>query len=236
MALYSLTVDLLMKSASFEKTSENAARVVKRDMDTIQSSMSNAARRGADARLSRFPYRTATLRLGPAEGYMGAVVEWPADRPGFAGEGARGARAPRCPEDVADQGCMGGERRPGQAVRRAVVRGQALPRDAAASRCGSDGGRLPEGTSTDVARPAADTRTAAAGPASGRGGGEGAGAGQGSAGAAPVSVVKRGGRRMRQALGWSSGGRTVGHRNRMAHWSLKPLPRPIARCDATVIN
>ncbi|KAK6696917.1 hypothetical protein SNK04_014477 [Fusarium graminearum] len=77
-----------------------------------------------------------------------------------------------------------------QALRRAVVRGQALPRDAAASRCGSDGGRLPGGTSAAAARPAADSRTAAAGPPSGRGGGEGAGAGQGSAGANPPAGGK----------------------------------------------
>ncbi|WP_414609887.1 tape measure protein, partial [Stenotrophomonas pavanii] len=48
MSLYTLTVDLLLKSGSFERDSGKAARVVQRDMATIQSSMSDAARRGAD--------------------------------------------------------------------------------------------------------------------------------------------------------------------------------------------
>ena len=45
MSLYTLTVDLLLKSGSFERDSGKAARVVQRDMATIQSSMSDAARR-----------------------------------------------------------------------------------------------------------------------------------------------------------------------------------------------
>ncbi len=48
MSLYTLTVDLLLKSGSFERDSGKAARVVQRDMAAIQSSMSDAARRGAD--------------------------------------------------------------------------------------------------------------------------------------------------------------------------------------------
>ncbi len=44
MSLYTLTVDLLLKSGSFERDSGKAARVVKRDMDTIQSSMEYARR------------------------------------------------------------------------------------------------------------------------------------------------------------------------------------------------
>ncbi|WP_256647528.1 tape measure protein [Stenotrophomonas maltophilia] len=48
MSLYTLTVDLLLKSGSFERDSGKAARVVQRDMSAIQSSMSEAARRGAD--------------------------------------------------------------------------------------------------------------------------------------------------------------------------------------------
>lgn len=48
MSLYTLTVDLLLKSGSFERDSGKAARVVQRDMATIQTSMSGAARRGAD--------------------------------------------------------------------------------------------------------------------------------------------------------------------------------------------
>lgn len=48
MSLYTLTVDLLLKSGSFERDSGKAARVVQRDMATIQTSMSDAARRGAD--------------------------------------------------------------------------------------------------------------------------------------------------------------------------------------------
>lgn len=48
MSLYTLTVDLLMKTGAFERDSGKAARMVKRDMATIQSSMSEASRRGAD--------------------------------------------------------------------------------------------------------------------------------------------------------------------------------------------
>lgn len=48
MSLYTLTVDLLLKSGSFERDSGKAARVVQRDMATIQTSMSEASRRGAD--------------------------------------------------------------------------------------------------------------------------------------------------------------------------------------------
>lgn len=48
MSLYTLTVDLLLKSGSFERDSGKAARVVQRDMSSIQAAMSESARRGAD--------------------------------------------------------------------------------------------------------------------------------------------------------------------------------------------
>jgi len=48
MSLYTLTVDLLLKSGAFERDSGKAARVVQRDMSSIQSAMSESARRGAD--------------------------------------------------------------------------------------------------------------------------------------------------------------------------------------------
>lgn len=48
MSLYTLTVDLLLKSGSFERDSGKAARIVQRDMSSIQAAMSESARRGAD--------------------------------------------------------------------------------------------------------------------------------------------------------------------------------------------
>lgn len=63
MSLYTLTVDLLLKSGSFERDSGRAARVVQRDMATIQSSMSDAARRGADEVAAGFR-RVATEAVG----------------------------------------------------------------------------------------------------------------------------------------------------------------------------
>ncbi|WP_423171225.1 tape measure protein [Stenotrophomonas maltophilia] len=81
MALYSLTVDLLMKSASFEKASEKAARVVKRDMEYIQSSMSEATRRGADEVSASFR-RVAFEAVGMAsaltavKAVIGTADEW----------------------------------------------------------------------------------------------------------------------------------------------------------------
>lgn len=81
MSLYTLTVDLLLKSGSFERDSGKAARVVKRDMDTIQSSMSNAARSGADEVSAGFR-RVAleavgmTSALAAVKAVIGKADEW----------------------------------------------------------------------------------------------------------------------------------------------------------------
>ncbi|MBH1826278.1 tape measure protein [Stenotrophomonas maltophilia] len=81
MSLYTLTVDLLFKSGSFERDSGKAARVVKRDMDTIQSSMSNAARRGADevsAGFRRVAFEAVgmTSALAAVRAVIGKADEW----------------------------------------------------------------------------------------------------------------------------------------------------------------
>lgn len=81
MSLYTLTVDLLLKSGSFERDSGKAARVVQRDMATIQSSMSDAARRGADEVAAGFR-RVATEAVGltsalvAVKGAIGKADEW----------------------------------------------------------------------------------------------------------------------------------------------------------------
>lgn len=81
MSLYTLTVDLLLKSGSFERDSGKAARVVQRDMATIQSSMSDAARRGADEVAAGFR-RVATEAVGlasalvAAKAAIGKADEW----------------------------------------------------------------------------------------------------------------------------------------------------------------
>lgn len=81
MSLYTLTVDLLLKSGSFERDSGKAARVVKRDMDTIQSSMANAARSGADEVSAGFR-RVAleavgmTSALAAVKAVIGKADEW----------------------------------------------------------------------------------------------------------------------------------------------------------------
>ncbi|HHA2532593.1 TPA: tape measure protein [Stenotrophomonas maltophilia] len=81
MSLYTLTVDLLLKSGSFERDSGKAARVVQRDMATIQSSMSDAARRGADEVAAGFR-RVATEAVGLASALVavkaavGKADEW----------------------------------------------------------------------------------------------------------------------------------------------------------------
>lgn len=81
MSLYTLTVDLLLKSGSFERDSGKAARVVKRDMDTIQASMSNAARSGADEVSAGFR-RVAleavgmTSALAAVKAVIGKADEW----------------------------------------------------------------------------------------------------------------------------------------------------------------
>jgi tape measure domain-containing protein len=81
MSLYTLTVDLLMKTGAFERDSGKAARVVQRDMATIQSSMSDAARRGADEVASGFR-RVAleavglTSALAAVRAVVGKADEW----------------------------------------------------------------------------------------------------------------------------------------------------------------
>ncbi|WP_164262539.1 tape measure protein [Stenotrophomonas maltophilia] len=81
MSLYTLTVDLLLKSGSFEHDSGKAARVVQRDMATIQSSMSDAARRGADEVAAGFR-RVATEAVGltsalvAVKAAIGKAGEW----------------------------------------------------------------------------------------------------------------------------------------------------------------
>ncbi|WP_093534525.1 tape measure protein [Stenotrophomonas rhizophila] len=81
MSLYTLTVDLLLKSGSFERDSGKAARVVKRDMDTIQASMTNAARSGADEVSAGFR-RVAleavgmTSALAAVKAVIGKADEW----------------------------------------------------------------------------------------------------------------------------------------------------------------
>nr|WP_312660899.1 tape measure protein [Stenotrophomonas geniculata] len=81
MSLYTLTVDLLLKSGSFERDSGKAARVVQRDMATIQSSMSDAARKGADEVASGFR-RVAVEAIGltsaltAIKSAIGTADEW----------------------------------------------------------------------------------------------------------------------------------------------------------------
>ncbi|MEN5374257.1 tape measure protein [Stenotrophomonas hibiscicola] len=81
MSLYTLTVDLLLKSGSFERDSGKAARIVQRDMGTIQSSMSDAARRGADEVAAGFR-RVATEAVGltsalvAVKAAIGKADEW----------------------------------------------------------------------------------------------------------------------------------------------------------------
>lgn len=81
MSLYTLTVDLLLKSGSFERDSGKAARIVKRDMATIQSSMSDAAQRGADQVASGFRRVASeavgmTSALAAAKAVIGKADEW----------------------------------------------------------------------------------------------------------------------------------------------------------------
>ncbi|WP_416056952.1 tape measure protein [Stenotrophomonas maltophilia] len=81
MSLYTLTVDLLLKSGSFERDSGKAARVVKRDMESIQSSMSEATRRGADevsAGFRRVAFEAVgmTSALAAVKAVIGKADEW----------------------------------------------------------------------------------------------------------------------------------------------------------------
>ncbi|AWH48566.1 phage tail protein [Stenotrophomonas sp. SAU14A_NAIMI4_5] len=81
MSLYTLTVDLLLKSGSFERDSGKAARIVRRDMATIQSSMSDAAQRGADQVASGFRRVASeavgmTSALAAAKAVIGKADEW----------------------------------------------------------------------------------------------------------------------------------------------------------------
>ncbi|HDS1620326.1 TPA: tape measure protein [Stenotrophomonas maltophilia] len=81
MSLYTLTVDLLLKSGSFERDSGKAARVVQRDMAAIQSSMSDAARRGADevaAGFRRVAFEAVglTSALVAVKAAVGKADEW----------------------------------------------------------------------------------------------------------------------------------------------------------------
>lgn len=81
MSLYTLTVDLLLKTGAFERDSGKAARVVQRDMASIQASMSVAARRGADEVAQGFR-RVAveaiglTSALAAAKAVIGKADEW----------------------------------------------------------------------------------------------------------------------------------------------------------------
>lgn len=81
MSLYTLTVDLLLKSGSFERDSGKAARMVKRDMATIQSAMSEAAQRGAEQVASGFRRVASeaigmTSALATAKAVIGKADEW----------------------------------------------------------------------------------------------------------------------------------------------------------------
>lgn len=81
MSLYTLTIDLLLKSGSFERDSGKAARVVKRDMETIQASMSDASRRGADevsAGFRRVAFEAVgmTSALAAVKAVIGKADEW----------------------------------------------------------------------------------------------------------------------------------------------------------------
>ncbi|PZS87785.1 tape measure protein [Stenotrophomonas maltophilia] len=81
MSLYTLTVDLLLKSGSFERDSGKAARIVKRDMATIQSAMSDAVQRGADQVASGFRRVASeaigmTSALATAKAVIGKADEW----------------------------------------------------------------------------------------------------------------------------------------------------------------
>lgn len=81
MSLYTLTVDLLLKSGSFERDSGKAARIVKRDMAAIESSMSEAAQRGADQVASGFRRVASeaigmTSALATAKAVIGKADEW----------------------------------------------------------------------------------------------------------------------------------------------------------------
>ncbi len=81
MSLYTLTVDLLLKSGSFERDSGKAARMVKRDMATIQTAMSEAAQRGADQVASGFRRVASeaigmTSALATAKAVIGKADEW----------------------------------------------------------------------------------------------------------------------------------------------------------------
>ncbi|WP_243380225.1 tape measure protein [Stenotrophomonas sp. LMG 10879] len=81
MSLYTLTVDLLLKSGSFERDSGKASRVVRRDMAAIQSSMSDAARRGADEvasgfRRAAFEAAGLTSALMAVRAAVGKADEW----------------------------------------------------------------------------------------------------------------------------------------------------------------
>lgn len=81
MSLYTLTVDLLLKSGSFERDSGKAARVVKRDMESIQASMSDATRRGADevsAGFRRVAFEAVgmTSALAAVKAVIGKADEW----------------------------------------------------------------------------------------------------------------------------------------------------------------
>ena len=81
MSLYTLTVDLLMKTGAFERDSGKAARAVQRDMAAIQSSMSDAARRGADevaAGFRRVAFEAVglTSALAAVKAAVGKADEW----------------------------------------------------------------------------------------------------------------------------------------------------------------
>ena len=81
MSLYTLTVDLLMKTGAFERDSGKAARAVQRDMASIQSSMSDAARRGAEevaAGFRRVAFEAVglTSALAAVKAAVGKADEW----------------------------------------------------------------------------------------------------------------------------------------------------------------
>ncbi|WP_257216348.1 hypothetical protein [Stenotrophomonas sp. SbOxS2] len=127
--------------------------------------------------LKRLPHRSNPLWLGPDWGELGVVVQRSTDRQRQMWQGWRCARAAECPKNVADEGCSSQAR---HALRRALMRGQALPGDAPARGCGSAAGLRACRTARPAARPAADARAAATGLALGRGYGHRYGASQGS--------------------------------------------------------
>lgn len=69
-------------------------QIVRGPVRSICDSQSYAPGHASLARLLRLPLSAATLWLGSDGGWLGAVVERPADRPCHAGKGRPGSGAP----------------------------------------------------------------------------------------------------------------------------------------------